>query len=160
MLVASTRDRVMAWGLAFCVIAAAGLIGYLFWRKKPAGNFSLGVFVASLLIPALILPSVRHEYIHVSPQQLIIETGTWYRPSRTEIDFKELQTIREQSGGFMPSNLIGDPDVDWHITWRNGQGKILELNDFFTAHRMVVAIYMQDRGFTVTRLEEPTLSVP
>lgn len=155
MLVASTRDRVMAWGMIFCIIAAISLISYLIWRKyKFAKRTSLGIFIASFLIPIFIIPSVRHEYIHVSPEEIILETGTWYWPSRTVIDFKGLYSIQEKSAGFMPSNLIGDPDVDWHMSWRDGRKKILELNDFFSAHRMVVAIYMQDHGHYVNRLED------
>ena len=76
------------------------------------------------------------------------------RPSRTEINFKDLYLIREKSAGVLPSNLIGDPDVAWHLFWRDGRESVLELNDFFNAHRMVVAIYMQDRGYPVARLED------
>lgn len=155
MLVASNRERVMAWGLLFCVIAAVSLTSLLVWRKnRSAKRLSLAVFILSLVIPVFILPSVRQEYIRVSPEKIILETGAWYRPSRTEINFKDLYLIREKSAGVLPSNLIGDPDVAWHMSWRDGRESVLELNDFFNAHRMVVAIYMQDRGYPVARLED------
>ena len=155
MLVASTRERILAWGLVFCIIAATSLTVYLACRRnRLARNLSLCTFTVSLLIPAMVLPSVRQEYIYVTPEKMILETGTWYRPSRTVINFDGLHSVREIADGFMPSNLIGDPDVNWQLSWIDGRETVLEFNDFFNAHRMVVAIYMQDRGHYVTRLED------
>ncbi len=154
MLVASTRDRVMAWGMVFCFIAAVCLTGVVIFRKKGARLAALMLFLFTLAIPVFIIPSVRHEYIHVTPKQITIETGTWYRNSRTVMSLEDLDHIREVENGIVPSNFIGDPDVDWHFLWRDGKSAVLHLNDFFNAHRMVVAIYIEDRGHLVERLEE------
>ena len=54
----------------------------------------------------------------------------------------------------MPSNLIGDSVIDWHVTRNNGSSEVLKLNDFFSAHRMVVAYYYKDRGMWLERMED------
>lgn len=155
MMVASTRERMLVWGMLFCFCASVSLIIWLFWRKKHIGKLAMGCFVISLLIPVLIIPSVRKEYIHVSPMAITIEAGTWYRPSKTVVEMTNIKNILEiDEQGFIPSNLIGDPNVNWHVTWQDGKSAVLELNDFFNAHRMVVAYYYKDRGYWLDRLED------
>jgi hypothetical protein len=66
-----------------------------------------------------------------------------------------VKNIRERDNtGLVPGNLIGDPNVSWHLTRLDGNSEILELNEFFNAHRMVVAYYYIDRGFWLERLED------
>lgn len=155
MLVASTDERMLAWALLFCLTAALSLTAWLIWRKRAAGRLALGCLAVSLLLTALILPSVRHEYIHVSPGAITIETGSWYKPSRTVVEMANIYNIRESDPkGILPSNLIGDPALDWQVTRVDGNSEIVELNDFFSAHRMVVAYYYKDRGFWLERLED------
>lgn len=113
------------------------------------------VFIITLLVSALMIPSIRGEYIHVSASALTIETGSWYKPSTTVLKMSNIKNIRENDNGrLIPANLIGDPAVDWHLTWQNGETQIVRLNDFFNAHRMVVAYYYKDRGFWLERLED------
>jgi hypothetical protein len=155
MLVASTRERVLVWGAFFCLSASLCLITWLLYRQKHAGKAALACFVFTLMIPVLIIPSVRKEYIHVSPTVLTIESGEWYRPSRTILRMTNVKNIRERDNtGLVPGNLIGDPNVSWHLTRLDGNSEILELNEFFNAHRMVVAYYYIDRGFWLERLED------
>jgi len=154
MLVSSTRDRVLAWGLVFCILGALGLSGWLLRRRHGGGRLGLGVFGAALIIPVFIMPSVRQEYIHVSRAGIIVNTGAWYHPSRVDFHLNRGDSIRETRDGFMPGNLMGDPSVSWHVTRPDGEEDVLELNDFFTAHRMVVAYYIKDRGFVLQRLED------
>jgi len=154
MLVSSTEDRILAWGLLFCLSAAACLIIYLVRRGRRSGKLALGTFGLTLLIPVFIMPSVGNEYIHVTPEKITIDTGHWFRSSKSIIHIDRRDQIHEQIGGFLPGNLIGDPDVNWHFRRHDGKRQILELNDFFNAHRMVVAYYIKDRGFYLRRLEE------
>ena len=149
MLVSSTRDRIMAWAMIFCLIAAFSLLAFLLSRKKPVRHAALAVFVVSLVIPVFILPSVKQEYIHVSPQQIVIDTGTWYKPSLMTLHFNKLSYITEETSGILPANLIGDPGIIWHINEQDGAKKRLELNDFFSAHRMVISYYYTDRGYVI-----------
>lgn len=153
MFVSSTRDRMMAWGLVFCIVAGLSLLNFLLWKKKHSRTLSLSLLVLSLIIPVFIMPSVKREYIHVSEQHLTVETGEWYTASSRTLDIRELQTIKESIGGNIPGNLMGDPDVNWHITWQDGKQETLDLNSFFNAHRMVLAHYIRDRGYTVELLE-------
>jgi hypothetical protein len=154
MLVSSTRDRVMAWGLVFCILGALGLTTWLLRRRRRGGGLGLGVFGAALIIPVFIMPSVRQEYIQVSPAGITVDTGAWYRPSRTVFPISRGDIIRETRDGLLPGNLMGDPGVSWHVTRPDGNEEVLELNDFFAAHRMVVAYYIKDRGFVLQRLED------
>jgi hypothetical protein len=155
MLVASTDERLLAWAMLFCFATALSLLAGLIWKHRQARMAAATGLLACLLLTALILPSVRQEYIHVSPAVLTIETGSWYRPSRTVIDMADIDNIRESDPqGILPSNLIGDPVIHWHVTRTNGSREVLELNDFFSAHRMVVAYYYKDRGFWLERLED------
>jgi hypothetical protein len=155
MLVASTKDRVMIWGAIFCFIGATSLISWLIYKSSRPGKAALVTFVVSLIIPVLIIPSVRKEYIHVTRSEITIESGEWYKPSRTVLKMSNLRKLHETDNqGFFPGNLIGDPNVSWHLTRLDGGLEEMELNQFFNAHRMVVAYYFIDRGFWVERLED------
>ncbi len=158
LLVASTEERIWAWAALFCLTAATSLlIGLVCWKTR-AGKIAIGCFVLSLVLSVLIIPSVRNEYIHASPQAITIESGSWYRPSKTILEMANVKNIRESdAGSIIPANLIGDPNLTWQITRPDGRSEILELNDFFSAHRMVLAYYYKDRGFWLERLEDRPL---
>jgi len=157
MLVASTPDRTMAWTILFSVIATMSLVSWLVWRNKHQGKLALGIFTITVILSIVIIPSVRHEYIHVSAVALTINKGSWYRPSTTVLQMSNIKHIRESDETWiMPANLIGDPRVNWHLTWLDGETRVFRLNDFFIAHRMVVAYYYKDRGFWLERLEDQT----
>ncbi|OGT81524.1 MAG: hypothetical protein A3J35_06605 [Gammaproteobacteria bacterium RIFCSPLOWO2_02_FULL_52_10] len=154
MLLVSTRDRFMIWAATFCFVAAICLGCFLLLKNNRARKACLLAFLGTLFIPLFIIPAVRQEYIHVSPQQITVEQGAWILESRTILLFQDLDNISEQVDGIMPSNLLGDPDVSWHFLWKDGRRETLELNDFFNAHRMVVAYYIKDRGYRFERLED------
>lgn len=154
MMLVSTRDRFMIWAATFCVTAAITLICFLVWKNRHARKASLIAFLGTLIIPVFIIPSIRQEYIHVSPNNITVEQGIWFMDSKTVLNFQGLDNIKEQVNGFIPGNLIGDPDVSWHFIWKDGSRETLELNDFFNAHRMVVAYYIKDRGYKLERLED------
>ena len=154
MLLVSSRDRFMAWATMFCFSAAACLVVFLVARKKPLKSVSLAAFVVTLVIPVIVIPSVRQGYIQVSPNHITVEDGIWFLDSRKEFYFDNLDNIREQVDGPVPGNLLWDPDVSWHFRWKDGSSDILQLNDFFNAHRMVVAYYIKDRGYRLERLED------
>jgi hypothetical protein len=66
-----------------------------------------------------------------------------------------VRNIREiDNEAILPGNLIGDPSVSWQITRNDGEKDVMLLNEFFNAHRMVVAYYYIDRGFWLERLED------
>jgi len=155
MLVASTDDRILAWALLLCVILVICVMARLLWRNRFGGRLTATMLVLTLLMTALILPSIKHEYIHVSRQALTIESGNWLMPSRQIIDMEDIRNIRESDPlGVLPSNLMGDPVIDWNLTRNNGKQESIRLNDFFSAHRMVVAYYYKDRGYWLERLED------
>jgi len=154
MMLVSTRDRFMIWAATFCIAAAICLICFLVLRNSRARKVSIAAFLITLIIPLIIIPAVRQEYIHVSPMDITVEQGNWFWRSRIVLPFQNLDTITEQVDGFMPSNLLGDPDVSWHFLWKDGTQQTLDLNDFFNAHRMVVAYYIKDRGYRLERLED------
>jgi hypothetical protein len=154
MLVSSTRDRVLAWGLAFCLIGAATLTAWFLRRGRPGARIALGMFAVSLYIPIFIMPSVRQEFIYITPRRLTVDTGDWYRPSRTVLALDRRDRIQEYREGILPANLMGDPGISWRITRPDGREDVLVLNDFFAAHRMAVAYYIKDRGFRMERLED------
>jgi hypothetical protein len=155
MLVASTKERALLWGTIFCLTASVCLITWLVCKNRHLGRLAIAVFVLTLFIPVLVIPSVRKEYIHVSRSAITIESGQWFMPSKTVFHMTNIMNIREtDSKGIIPGNLIGDPNVSWHLTWQDGSSQIIELNEFFNAHRMVVAYYYIDRGFWLERLED------
>ena len=158
MLVSSTRERVLAWGMMFCLITAACLICFLVLRNPLARKVTVATLVCALVIPVIIIPSIRREYIHVSETQMTIDTGSWISSSTKVINFENLHRISEIQDGILPGNLIGDPGVIWHISWEDGTQENLKLNDFFNAHRMVVAYYIRDHGHSMSRLEDPDFS--
>ncbi len=149
MLVSSTSDRVLAWGMAFCFIAAISLSGFLVSRKTGIRKVFMVVFITSLSIPVFVIPSIRHEYIRVSRNQITINSGQWYLPATTVITLDNLQKISRDSSDYMISNIIGDSYVTWHFERLDGKVQYLVLNDFFAAHSMTIAHYIRDRGYRV-----------
>lgn len=158
MLVSSTRDRIMAWGMLFCFTSALCLTCFLIWRRPLIRKLSILMYIITLLIPVLIMPAIKREYIRVSEWHMTIDDGSWLPNSRREIDLNNLRGITERRSGYLPGNLRGDPDVVWEIRWKNGKREDLELNDFFNAHRMVVAYFVRDHGHVMSRLEDPNFS--
>ena len=146
MLVASSRERMLAWGMVFCLTAAASLI---LWLLRIRRRWAVSALLGSLLVPVLIMPSVRHEQIHVQRDRITVDTGTWYRQSRSTIDLSELRDIRQDEAQFQFAGMIVEPKAVWHVYRGDGSSERLELNGFFTAHRMVVAQYLRDRGHIV-----------
>ncbi len=155
MLVASTSERVLVWGMTFCFLAGVSLLSFLLFQKPIARKASLVVFIVSLSIPIFIIPSVKHEYIHVSRDQITINAGQWYLPSITVVALDNLQKLSRDSSAYMISNFIGDSYVTWHFERYDGSVQILVLNDFFSAHSMVIAHYIRDRGYPVEWLNNP-----
>jgi len=153
MLVTSTGERILIWGMMFCFIAALSLGSYLFWRTPGVRRISLILFIVSLSIPVFIIPAARHEYIHVSRNQITIDTGSWHRPSTTVVALSGLQRMSRESNNVMISNLMGDPYVTWYFERNNGSVQHLRLNDFFSAHSMTIAHYIRDRGYQVEWLQ-------
>lgn len=154
MVLVSTRDRFMIWGATFCFLAAISLICFLVFKSTNARRASMVAFLSTLFIPVFVIPAVGSEYIRVSPKNLTVEQRNWFSDSRTVLNFRGLDKITEQVDGYLPSNLLGDPEVSWHFLWKDGRRETLKLNDFFNAHRMVVAYYIKDRGYRLKRLED------
>ena len=146
LLVASSRDRVLAWGIVFCAITATALILWLCRVRRPV---ALGVAGTALLIPILIMPSVNREFIYVRRDRVTVDTGHWFMPSRSELDLSQSRRITQEGHEIYVGNYYVEPNAVWHIDWRDGRRTQLELNGFFTAHRMVVAQYLRDRGLLV-----------
>jgi hypothetical protein len=153
LLVASNKDRLMVWGMIFCFVTALSLTSCLCWRKPYAQKISIAVLVMSLSIPVVVIPSALKEYVHVSPEQITIDTGSWYKQSTTVIALNNLHALRRDSSDYMVSNLIGDDYVTWHFERQDGSVESLILNDFFSAHSMAIAHYIRDRGHPVRWLE-------
>ena len=146
LLVASSRERLLAWGIVFCLAAAAALT---LWLLRVARGWSLAAFCLTLFIPLIIMPSLRHERIHVLPDRITVHSGTWLAPERAVVDLSQLHHIREEQTRFRIAGYYVEPNTVWHVRHRDGGSDILLLNDFFTAHRMVVAQYLRDRGLRV-----------
>lgn len=154
MLLESTGDRFLIWSVFLLIIAACSLVCFFISRNRHVRKYSLLAFSGTLVLALIIIPATRSEYIHVSGNNITIEQGIWFRDSKRVLHFHNLDKISEQSHGFLPGNLLGDPDVSWHFSWEDGSKEELDLNDFFNAHRMVVAYYIKDRGYRLERLEE------
>ena len=149
LLVASAHERLLAWGLVFCLLAAVSLSLWLFRIARP---WMAAAFMGSLLIPAVVMPSLRLERIHVLPDRITVSSGTWIAPSQDIIDLSALLHIRERDTQFHLAGYTVEPNALWQVARRDGSRDTLLLNDFFTAHRLVVAQYLRDRGRVVERL--------
>lgn len=149
LLLASARERLLAWGIAFCVLAAMSLA---LWLGRIARPWMVAAFLATLLIPVVVMPSLRHERIHVLPDRITVDSGTWIAPSRDIIDLTAMRHIRERDTQFRLAGYAVEPNAIWHVSRQDGSRDTLLLNDFFTAHRMVVAQYLRDRGRIVENL--------
>lgn len=149
LLLASSRERMLAWGIVCCVLAASALLLWLFRIARP---WMVAVLLSTLLIPMVVIPSLRHEHIHVLPDRITVSSGIWFAPSRDVIDLSQLLHIQERDMQFRLAGFTVEPNAVWHVTRRDGSRNTLLLNDFFTAHRMAVAQYLRDRGQIVERL--------
>ena len=149
MLISSSRERMLAWGMVFCFVAAFSIMSMLIARRGFVRNVSLGLLVSSIVLPLLMMPSLGDEYIRVSREQITIDTGRWFMPSKTVVSLDNLQELRRDKHDYLVSNLIGDDYMTWKFERVDGKVQELVLNDFFSAHSMVVAHYIRDRGLPV-----------
>jgi len=146
LLLSGTRERVLAWGIVFCLLAAAALVC---WLLKVRRRAALAALFVALLIPALVMPALRKEHIYVLPDRIVVDTGARLLPSSMTIDLENLRQIREQQTQFRIAGFIVEPNALWHLEYRDGSTRQLLLNEFFTAHRMAIAQYLRDRGHIV-----------
>ncbi len=149
MLIESTRERLIIWAMLFCFLAAASLILFLMSRPKSVKKLSLALFLISLIIPTVIIPSLKHESIHVSRDQITIDSGFWFKPRRDVIELKNLRKLSRTRDSYWVSNLIGDETMIWSFERENDPLQQIVLNAFFSAHSMTVAHYIRDRGYPV-----------
>ncbi len=149
LLLVSSREQILAWGLTFCIFA---LISFILWQVKIAKRTSRGTFFATLLIPLLIIPSLKHEWIHVTEDQITVHSGYWFYPTTDIIDLSELDHIRQEVKPYTLANLIGEEDIIWNIHLKDGQKNVHDLNGFFNDHRKTVAVYLRDHGRNVNYL--------
>ena len=146
LLLAGTRERVLAWGIVFCLLAAAALV---FWLLNVRRRAAMTTLLLSLLIPVLVMPALRKEHIYVLPDRIVVDTGGWVLPSITTVELENLRQIRQQQAEFNIAGYIVEPNGLWNLDYRDGSTRQLLLNDFFTAHRMAIAQYLRDRGHII-----------
>ncbi|MBI1732161.1 MAG: hypothetical protein HYR49_05255 [Gammaproteobacteria bacterium] len=146
LLLAGARERVLAWGIVFCLMAAAAL---LLWLLNVRRRIAVSMLVVSALIPLLVMPGLRRENIRVLPHRIVVDTGAWLLPARTAIDLTNLRQIRQQQTQFTFAGYIVEPNALWELEYADGSTRQILLNDFFTAHRMAIAQYLRDRGHVV-----------
>lgn len=143
LLLTGARERMLAWGIVFCLMAATALVAWLMGVRRRA---ALAALLLALLIPGLVMPAVRKEHIHVLPARIVVDSGAWLLPSRTTIDLSGIAQIRERQIQFNLAGYIVEPNGVWELEYRDGRTRHVLLNDFFTAHRMAIAQYLRDRG--------------
>jgi hypothetical protein len=146
LLIESSRRTMLAWGIVFCLLSAGALTAWLFRLARPA---ALAALVVALFIPALVMPSVRGEWIHVHPQRLTLHSGVWLWPTRREIDLAGLTGITQLDQEFRIGSKLVEPNAVWTLEFDDGARRTLVLNGFFTTHRLAVAQYLRDRGHVV-----------
>lgn len=146
LLLTGARERLLAWGIVFGLLAATALVCWLVNVRRRA---AAAVFVVSLLIPALLMPGLRREYIHVLPSRIVVDSGGWPLPSRRTIDLDGVQSIRERQTQFRVAGYIVEANAVWQLEYGDGRRRSVLLDDFFTAHRMAIAQYLRDRGHIV-----------
>lgn len=143
LLIASAHERMLAWGLVFCILASVSLA---LWLLRVKRRSCLTAFLFSLAIPALVMPSIHGESIYVRRDRITIEAGPWFIRSRSVIDLSGLVRIRQQAPQFKLGGMILEPNAIWRISRTDGTEENVLLGQFFTAHRMAVAQYLRDRG--------------
>lgn len=160
MLIESTRERFLIWAMLFCFLAAASLTCFLLSRGKLFKQISLSLLLISLLIPALIIPSFKHESIHVNRDYMKVDSGFWFNPRTIVIELKNLRKLTRINNEYRVSNLIGDDHITWSFERNTGTVQQLVLNQFLSAHSMAVAHYIRDRGYAVEWLAVLETTVP
>jgi hypothetical protein len=143
LMLTSARERLLAWGIVFCIMAAVSLG---LWLLRIARPWCLTGLLLALLIPSLVIPSLHRQHIHVLPDRITVGSGPWFMPATSVIDLSDLLHIREDEKQFRIAGYYVEPNAIWHVTRADGTRDQVLLNEFFTAHRMVVAQYLRDRG--------------
>ena len=87
-------------------------------------------------IPAFIVPSFKHESIHVSREKMTIDSGFWFKPTRDVIELKNLRKLSRSNDEYRLGNLIGDETMTWTFERESAPVQQVVLNDFFSAHSM------------------------
>ena len=141
LLIHSAPIRYVASILAFLIVAP-GL--FFLWRKRVFPQAALAFFIASFMIPTLIVPGFLIESVHVSPSRLTMSTGFWWSPTRKEILLDGLTSVRERRE-VIKEDRFSRTAIIWKFEFRDGRNVDLELWDMLHNKRTVVAQSVRDR---------------
>jgi len=135
----SAPGRYIAWIAAFVILCP---LSWWCWRRRFSGHLAPSVFLASFLIPLIVLPGIAVEKVHVSPTKLSVHTGFWFSPTVNEVSLANLESIAERSDSFRNQTF-------WYFRYNSGEQAVLDLPDLLKAHRAEVTNYLGSRGVEI-----------
>jgi hypothetical protein len=141
----SAPGRYAGWIMAFVLILA---VAWLCRRRRIGGNLAHGAFYASFAIPAIVVPGIALESVHVSRAELMVRTGLWFLPTVTRLPLTDIASITEESAAVRQRGLPRR-DTHWRFRYRNGRERSLQLPDLLVAHRDATAGYLRRQGIPV-----------
>ena len=88
------------------------------------------------------------ESIHVSPDSLSIRTGLWFAPKIEDVPLAGVASIIERVEAV---EQRGPPrhDTFWHVRYRSGAERRINLSDLFEGNRAAVADYLRQHGIEI-----------
>lgn len=135
----------VAWILAFVIVVP---VSWWCWRRRLGGRWAPSVFIASFVIPLIVVPGMAMESILISPTALTIRTGFWFSPTITEVPLSGLVSFAERSEA-VSQRGVPRRDTFWHFRYQSGQQRRIDLPDLLDANRAQALEYLCRHGIRV-----------
>lgn len=138
----SAPGRYLVWALAFLLVMP---IARYCWRRGIGGHYAPGAFIASFIIPLLIVPGIAMESVRVTPAAIEVRTGFWFAPTRFRYELTGVSEVEEKQIR-VPQRRIPRRDRVWVLHYDTGRTVRLHLTDLLDANRTTVADYLRGHG--------------
>jgi hypothetical protein len=143
LLIQSAPSRYVASTVIFLLVAGVCLI---LWRKDIAKRFAVIFLCASLVVPLIVLPGFAVDSVRLTPEQLWVQTGFWFAPTRHKYPLEGLVGIHEH---MKSGHRAGEEQLFWTFYWKDGRSEDLDLPDLFEVNRQAAVAYLAERGVKV-----------
>jgi hypothetical protein len=137
--------RYIVWFAAFVVVAPTA---WYCWRKRIAARVAAIVGITSLVVPAIVVPSLAVERVDITDREMILTTGFWFSPTRKSVSLQDVRVIEERLKS-VRQRAVDRKDWFWIFHYGTLAPKQVRLPDLLSSNRAPVLEFFRKRGIEI-----------